>query len=336
MTLALVQLEFKILDKILFYNDSAKDDLKFQEEDIDYTIDCILHAFNSLKDLELLRELYIKLALVPILKRGIDIKYGEGQRFVSYRALIKLHSIMPATMETVLDYFPYIGSWRDLKSIYGLVYNGKTYCHKNRLLSRIIDIWVFHLHNEELKLNNNRRDFSLLCKWIPKQGSALNRDTKVVNAIVKRLYPEAYKKNRFNAFKKYRKLVSNINKQLQTTEVLMCSKNFHMIDFEHVPKSCMNKYKRAWLDTNKGSSKRRHPCLLDRSLTRNNYIDHIHRVYKDHVIKPTIRFKISNKYTDRHILSKLGSSSFNSFRESIIGIGEINYMAYNTQARVNI
>tara|TARA_B110000211_G_scaffold214140_1_gene255317 strand:+ start:244 stop:1239 length:996 start_codon:yes stop_codon:yes gene_type:complete len=329
MALALVELEFKILDKLLFYNQTTIDDHDSHEHDIYYTIDCIVNALYSLDDPELIRDYYIKLAMVPILKRSINTKYGEGQRLVSYWALIKLHSIMPSTIESLLDYLPYIGYWGDLKALYKLVYSLEGYTRKNQLLSRIVDIWVFHLQNEELKLNNNQGNFSLLCKWIPKQGCALHRDTKVVNAIVKQLYPLSYKNNRFQALKKYRKLVSTINKHLGTTEVLMCAKEFHKIDFEYVPKKCMGKYRRAWLDTNRGCSTRNHQSLLDRTLTRNNYLDHIHRECKNRRVGPNITIKIQNKYTERHILSKLEDSCFNEFRRSIISTGEVDHLAYH-------
>ena len=49
---------------------------------------------------------------------------------------------------------------------------------------------------------------------------------------------------------KYRKLVSKLNKNIGTTEILMCNKQFSYINFANVPKKCLHKNEKAWLDQN--------------------------------------------------------------------------------------
>ena len=230
--------------------------------------------------------------------------------------------IIPKTMEYLLEHYPYIGYWGDLNSIYRIVYETPDYPHKQRLLKRLVQLWVFNLKKEEISLNNDPDyNFTLLCKWIPKQNSSLNKDTKVVNRIVKAYYPTIYKKNRFDAFKKYRQLVSHINRKIKTTEIHMCNKEFYKIDFKRVPSKCLNNNKNAWLDINKTGTRRRNVLLLDRTITRNNYLDFISNNKHIHL---NIKSK-DNSDNVLFMLDKLDDPYWREYLFLIAEIGEVDH-----------
>ena len=312
---------FDLLDKLLFNCTEQSIDDRMHKMDIEYTIDSLVHQISKLDNICKIKNYLTKLVMVPFLKRDINLKYGDGERKVSYWAFIRIHSIFPKTMERMLDYFPYVGYWGDLNAIYKIVFNSSKYQYKERLLNRIIDTWVFNLQIEEAKLNNNITSVNILCKWIPKQKSSLDRDTKVVNRIVKAYFPHLYKKNKFKALKRYRHLVSDINRLIQTTEVYMCNKEFSKINFNNVPAKCLNKNKRAWLDeTIKG--KRKNLPLLDRTIGRNNYLDYVNSSGNKNIY---LNVTDKNSYKNLSLLSKLDNKYFNTYKHLIHQISELDY-----------
>ena len=315
----LIASEFNVLDKLLFHTDLMRE--YTHNKDIEDTIDRIVNEIVQVKDKVRIKNYLTKLIIVPFQKRDVHSKYGDGERKVSYWAFIKMHSILPKTMEYMLGYFPSIGYWGDLNALYKIVFSSN-YHYRDRLLNKIIDMWVFNLRIEENNLNNNLPSFSLLCKWIPKQKSSLDKETKVVNKIVKAYYPWVYKKNKFSALKKFRHLVSKINRLINTTEVYMCEKNFSAINYNNVPVKCLRKNKRAWLDeTVKG--KRKNLLLLDRTIGRHNYLD-----YLESSSSKNIYLKVTPKeeynYSDLSLLCKLDNKYFNKYKCLIEQVGEID------------
>ena len=326
MTLRLIELEFSLLDKLMYkYSDETINKFAHRAE-INYTVNNLLNSINSINnDPHLIKFYYANLISMVILKRAINYPSTEGLREVSYWLLIKLHSKFPDTMERILETVPFIGYWGDLNNIYKIVYesnNAVWYPYKNRLLNKIVKIWCGNLRLEEDKLNNEEchKYFSKLCKWIPREKSAINKDTKIVNQILKVYYPKLYKKKRVEAFKKYRKLITTINKKINTTEIYMCDKKFSKIDYSQVPSKCLEKNILGWLDINK-KGKRKNILLLDRNIARNNYIHFIKNKYL------SCNY-YENKYIDpqgTHVFDKLDSDAYKYFKEIVWWSDEIDY-----------
>ena len=322
----LVVSEFNLLDKLLkvlfnIINLGLNDDR--HKIDLDNIIDRLVNEIVRLDDVDKIKMYLTKLVILPFQLRDIRSKYGEGQRKLSFWTFIKMHSILPQTMEELLGYFPCIGCWKDLNSIYRLVFS-TNYHYRERLLNNIIGIWVFNLQLEETQLNNRGVEFSLLCKWIPKQKCSLDKDTKVVNRIVKAYYPFLYKKNKFKALKRWRHLVSNINRIINTTEVKMCNKQFSNINFKDVPLKCLHKNKRAWLDETV-NGKRKHLLLLDRTIGRHNYLDYVNSSNNRNIFLNVID-KVDTDYHNLSLLDKLDNKYFNKYKHVVNNISEIDYL----------
>jgi len=326
MTMRLIELEFSLLDKLMNKYSSESIDTFTHRAEINYTVTNLLNSINTIYDDPLLmKSYYANLISMVILKRAIHYPSSEGLREVSYWLFIKLHSEFPDTMEEILESFPSIGYWGDLNNIYKIVYesnNAPWYPYKTRLLNKIIKICCYNLHLEEENLNNTNdcSKFTYLCKWIPREKNAINKDTKVVNKILQAYYPKLYKKKRVTAFKRYRKLVSSINKKIQTTEIYMCDKKFSKIDYNQVPTTCLEKNILGWLDINK-KGKRKNILLLDRNIARTNYIKYIQN-------KNTSCNYYDNKYTyplGTHIFDKLSDPAYKYFKDIVWDSDEIDF-----------
>ena len=316
----LIRFEFNLLDKIMMRYESIEN--RQIKKDIRKSVRRIVDTINILVDKEKKYSYLADLLLTPFIKRAINLPYGEGLRYVSYIAFIELHQLFPDTMERLLSEFPYIGYWGDLNNLYRELYEYPTPYYSNRLMNKIINIWCSSLETQEIIFNNKDSDeynssyFSLLCKWIPKQNSSLNKSTGVVNKIVKGYYPTVYKKNRFRALKNYRKLVSSVNRELNTTEIKMCSGNFSDIQFAEVPVKCLGKHKRSWLDINK-SGKRKNLMVLDRTVTRSKFLNFIKKGrYMGHIEEEPL-------IDEPLLLNKLKQPVYDYYREIIYYLGEV-------------
>lgn len=317
----LIRFEFNLLDKIMMrYESITNRQLKI---DIRKSIRRLVDTIDILADKEKKNSYFSDLLVMPFIKRAINLPYGEGLRYVSYIVFIELHQVFPDTMERLLSEFPYIGYWGDLNNLYKELHEDKTSnYYSNRLINKIINIWCSALEKQEIILNNkdsveyNSYYFSLLCKWIPRQNSSLNKSTGVVNKIVKNYYPIVYKKNRFKALKKYRQLVAAVNRELNTTEIKMCSRNFSDIKFSEVPVKCLEKHKRSWLDINK-SGKRNNLMVLDRTVARSKFLNFI----KDG--RYTTHIEDDILIDEPLLLNKLKHPVYDYYREIIYYLGEV-------------
>jgi len=250
----------------------------------------VTHFINMMESSTFTNEFKKKLSMLFIIKRAIHLPHGYGYKTVSHWLFIILHSYYPDIMERLLYELPNFGCWNDFNSIYKIIYedlqyyiNFSTnkpyiqYLMSQRLRGKILQIWCEGLSADEYRLNYSQltsTNFSYLAKWIPKEKRSLDKDTKVVNDIVNYYYPNDSMRL---GKTKYRKLVSKLNKLITTTEVSMCSKQYSQINFTNVPKKCLVKNEKAWMDQTV-NGKRRNIQLLDRTIARYNYLDYVNNI----------------------------------------------------------
>ena len=78
---------------------------------------------------------------------------------------------------------------------------------------------------------------SLAIKWIPREGNA---NKKILYKLISILFPN--KKNNLELYRK--EILQPLNKKIQTIEQLMCSNNWHNINYSEVPSQAMKIYGR--------------------------------------------------------------------------------------------
>jgi hypothetical protein len=84
---------------------------------------------------------------------------------------------------------------------------------------------------------------SLMAKWLPREGKSCDKKIGLVGRLGEALFPGAPDKKR-----KYRKLTSELNRQLDTPEVKMCAGKFGELEPSHIPSLCMNRHRKAFLN----------------------------------------------------------------------------------------
>ncbi len=171
-------------------------------------------------------------------------KNGPKKSYSFYISLANLYDEYPQMARDLIDTIPEWGYWKD----YFLLL---TACKNPDLEDYIYDLLANQLE-EDMSNHESGQDISNLAKWIPKQSKSFDKKLNFVTNICKRLYPDD---KPITARKKYRKIVSALNKKLGTTEILLCSQNYSEIDFDKVPNLCLKKNMKTFLKNNESRNK---------------------------------------------------------------------------------
>ena len=201
-----------------------------------------------------------------------------------------------------------LGSWKDMK--YFLTYmkaelidsaQPHSQDHKDHkdhkdhqsqcdLYSRCVNTIVL-LINEQLRTDyaiysQHRTDsISLVAKWIPREKSKkfgwlyyyLTMNYFQHEIPSDQSHP-SYERAVNRAFMNYRKMISALNKQLDTTQVKMCDKTWSEIDFSHVTSITTHKQTKSFLNVKQNGETSRYPHDADREGCKYNYEEYLRDV----------------------------------------------------------
>ena len=223
--------------------------------------------------------------------RDIRGTFGKGERTLFHWLFIELYNMFPQTMLVFVHEIPNFGSWLDLNKLYELIHSEK---HRySDLMSEILMAYVTQIlmDNETLKRYNakpsekdseDKPKLSLASRWVPKEGRATDKFTKMTKALARTAFPDVWADNFQHAMNLWRRMVTTLNREINTTEQLMCGNEFSKINFRLVSGRCLNKFTKAWLDEDRKKT-RQHPHEFDRNQCRENYHKFLQLVAKGKV-----------------------------------------------------
>lgn len=280
----IVQLNFQLVR-----NSSETDLWKIMEE-------LLLHLYKSYKTNTICKEVYVSYMSYMFCLIGLtrDIIDGKGEYKLSYMMLgvwLKMSSLTGDQNFIELAKFafkhffvddngghPY-GSWKDLKGIYSYSIINFDKCNWNPLINYGIE-----LANEVLDRDIYSDNPSLLAKWIPREKSSCGE-------LFTMLAINFYKDDKFlqtantdisrqKAIRKcltlYRKIISYINRKLDTVQIKQCNRNWSNIDFNKVTSITLHKQKQAFMNKkHDGSIRYDHP---DRVICSNNFSNYLENI----------------------------------------------------------
>lgn len=275
----ILQLSFQ-LTRVTF--NSSENKLSIQTNII------LKELIDNYKSCRLSREEY--LGYLSIMYKMIgqtrDIIDGKGEYTLSYMLLenwfqhfpelakfaLKLFVLPPN--EDKLDYHPY-GSWKDIKYLY------------NRNSSSPLSQYGKELLITQLRKDERSDNPSLAAKWVPREKSKFK---ELFSELALDYYPQylASAKSdeaRSRAIKKaktdFRKLISTLNKSLDTVQIKQCGQNWSEIDPLKQTSITMLKQKKAFLYVNKNGEQR--GDNEDRIVCANNFKEFVQKVVKGEV-----------------------------------------------------
>jgi hypothetical protein len=227
--------------------------------------DKIIEELNNLYNRSVIcREKYFELMSLMYRMIGYtrDIMDGKGEYDLAYMLLNVWHKhnpelamfalrlfVLPPPNNTNSDYHPY-GSWKDIKHIY-----------EKYPLSPLVQ-YGCQLIIEQLKMDEASNNPSLVAKWVPREKSKYSDLFNILaldyfsNYIRTAQNDMAKRKAIIKAKMDFRKLISSLNKKLDTVQIKQCANQWSTIDPENQTSITMHKQKRAFLNVNKKGEQR--------------------------------------------------------------------------------
>jgi hypothetical protein len=184
-----------------------------------------------------------------------------------------------------------LGSWKDMKYFLTflkqqIIDHASNDTTSTKLYNSCVDV-VVRLINEQLRIDeitlrdtheNTSGSFSLAARWVPREKSKKFGWLYYHLAIdfLKHQIPSdtahpSYERAVNRAFMVYRKLLSTINKRLDTTQVKQCAKQWAEIDFNNVTSITMSKQTKSFLNVKMNGKTVRYENDEDRDMCTQNY-----------------------------------------------------------------
>lgn len=224
-----------------------------------------------------------------------DIVDGKGEYTLSYMMVYTWNKFYPSLAEFALRCFVTLdnkevhqyGSWKDLKYFC-------EYCKSkgDNINSPLINFAV-NLINQQIKRDyasfvSNSNDISLAAKWAPREKSSFGwlYDALATNYFSEFLATansdERERKAILKCKTEYRKILSALNRRIDTTQIKQCEKIWQDIDFNKVTSVTLSKQKKAFLNIKK-TGEVRCPDSFDRKTCAENFNAHIQKAVKGEV-----------------------------------------------------
>lgn len=217
----------------------------------------------------------VAIAYLSILYKMIghtrDIIAGKGEYNLAYMMIYTWYDFYPELAHFALKCFvdldndaihPY-GSWKDIK--YFCEY-GKNigYDVRHPLMQHAIFIMNNQLRKDhESYMGDNNAHISLVAKWVPRETSprfGWLYEAMATNYFAEFTITPQKENSRSKAVLKckthYRKIISLLNKHLDTVQIKQCHQTWCAINFDSVTSITMTKQKRAFLNLTKNGSRR--------------------------------------------------------------------------------
>lgn len=201
---------------------------------------------------------YIIFQIVDAVKHIRDIRHGRGLKDLSYSMLFTIHAFYPEIAFQLLKSFVEIGCWKDVRNyanfirMYGndrddsrirsvlSLYNCQLAQDYNfwkttedrfkpaNNLSRFVTDKEFNTSTFGADLNIHQFNLSFAAKYVPRE----TKDPAFFEILVSDFYASpASKKNKMI----YRKMVSELNRTIDTVEIKQCAKTWSDIEPNRIP-----------------------------------------------------------------------------------------------------
>lgn len=265
------------------------------------------------------RDAYINMGVImfKLLAHTRDIVSGKGEYMLFYVMLLEWAKVDILFFDFVIKSLVYdwtgggedtnnrahpLGSWKDMKYFLTFmkkclvddetIWNDREKMSANnalysRLVNRIVALINEQLRVDSITLADAGSSFSLVAKWIPREKSkkfgwmyyylAMNYSQHQIPGDM--THP-SYERAVTRAFMIYRKLISEINRRLDTTQIKQCVHRWAEIDFNNVTSITMNKQSKSFLNVKPDGKTSRYETDEDRNECSINYEQYIRDVAK--------------------------------------------------------
>jgi hypothetical protein len=224
-----------------------------------------------------------------------DIIDGKGEYTLAYMMVYTWNKLYPELAQFALKCFFTLdkkdlhqyGSWKDLKYFCEYCKN-KGDSIKSNIISFAVNLINEQIKNDYTKLCSGSVDISLAAKWAPREKSSFSwlyesLATNYFSEFLATANTDIRKQKAILKSKtEYRKILSSLNKKIDTTQIKQCAKKWEYIDFNNVTSITLSKQKKAFLNIDK-SGNVRCPDVQDRISCAEHFNSHIQRAVKGEI-----------------------------------------------------
>lgn len=210
-----------------------------------------------------------------------DIQCGKGEQKLSFMLLYNLHHYYPEIAMNIFrrfidlgpDIHPY-GSMKDIKYFCQYIFE-KSGDQNHPFIKDILTLAKHYLNMDDNKfyyyytrVDTEKPRLTLIGKWLPRDGGGKKKKKKfawINKELAKIYYPGIMASAKSERSKKaatkkcqmqLRKLLSALNKYLDTTQIKMCKKTWSEIEFAKVTGPTLRKNRKAFQNKTKKGEKR--------------------------------------------------------------------------------
>jgi hypothetical protein len=267
-----------------------------------------------------------------------DIHHGKGEKLVALQCFLELWRRYPETSFQVLRLYPSYGYYKDWFMLHALIVErGETELYID-LIDAIVYLTAHQLVQDYNALSSGEVSVSLLGKWCPREGKALDVNglyNKIANfytsfttklseittladavSTVRSSQSNISQKRQKGYNRTLRTALSALTAHLKIYERFACAKQWSLIDPSKVPSVCANRQRFVMLDEDRNGT-RRHPEDADRTSLRDKTIEHItsgdvkvsglhpHEFYKNAIGGSPITRLLANKQWEAKVTEVL-------------------------------
>ena len=270
------------------------------------TLKGLLKTIKSIIDDKYSKEKDLAKGYLSILYKMIghtrDIIDGKGEYSLTYMMICTWYDFYPELAKFALKCLVDLddknvhqyGSWKDIK--YFCDYYRSEYCDDYHC-KRFCDIdnipliqYAVKLVNDQIRkdcsnLVANSNDISLAAKWVPREKSRFEWLYQSLATEYFKQYlatantDERKTKALLKCKTSYRKILSTLNRKIDTLQIKQCGYSWAAIDFNKVTSISLSKQKKAFLNVKKDGDVR-YPDNIDRVNCAEHFNQHIQKAVK--------------------------------------------------------
>lgn len=199
-----------------------------------------------------------KKMLIKTLLNTRDIIHGKGEKALTFAIVHKLSFIEPKLTKKIITSFVILenkhplGSWADIKNMW----------YNYDWSDEFKDFFVELINNQLKEDLKSKGKISLVAKWIPRET---NKHRNIFKVLAKNYFSNyftsanthlSHEKAQRKAFMNYKKLVTELSRKIDVTQIKQCDKQYSKINFNNVTSITMNKQKNAFLKSIPGDEDR--------------------------------------------------------------------------------
>jgi|UniRef100_A0A6C0IL32 hypothetical protein len=199
-----------------------------------------------------------------------DIIAGKGEYELTFMMIRYFYSFFP---ELAIEFIPTLvqmenkehsyGSWKDLKYLCNHCKNSyKTdtrakYGMYDEIIEKCCNLYNEQLRKDYENMNDSHYNISLVAKWIPRENKKFGwlfyklAESYFVNYMRHAKSLEQQRLAKRKCYMDYRRIVSTLNKKLDTLQIKQCNNNWSQINFNNVTSISMMIQKDAFLNKKK-------------------------------------------------------------------------------------